>query len=105
MADFLLWEPGEAFDLILGNPPYGIVGEASKYPIHVLREVKGLYKKTLSTWKGKYNLYGAFIEKSVRLLREGGTLVFVVPATWLVLDDFSSFGHFWPEKGEQKFTI
>jgi adenine-specific DNA-methyltransferase len=24
LADFLLWEPGEAFDLILGNPPYGL---------------------------------------------------------------------------------
>lgn len=99
VADFLLWEPGETFDLILGNPPYGIVGEASKYPIHVLREVKGLYKKTLSTWKGKYNLYGAFIEKSVRLLREGGTLVFVVPATWLVLDDFSLLRSFLAREG------
>ncbi len=89
VADFLLWEPVETFDLIFGNPPYGIVGEKSKYPIHVLKEVKGLYKKNLSTWKGKYNLYGAFVERSVRLLGEGGLLVFVVPATWLVLDDFS----------------
>lgn len=99
VADFLLWEPREAFDLILGNPPYGIVGEASKYPIHVLKEVKGVYKKSFSTWKGKYNLYGAFIEKSVRLLREGGVLVFVVPATWLVLDDFSLLRVFLAREG------
>lgn len=99
VADFLLWEPGEAFDLILGNPPYGIVGEASKYPIHVLKEVKGVYRKSFSTWKGKYNLYGAFIEKSVRLLREGGVLVFVVPATWLVLNDFSLLRVFLAREG------
>ena len=99
VADFLLFEPGAEFDLILGNPPYGIVGEASKYPIHALREVKGLYKKALSTWRGKYNLYGAFIEKSVRLLRPGGTLVFVVPTTWLVLDDFSSLRAFLAREG------
>ncbi len=61
VADFVFWEPTEAFDLILGNPPYGIVGEASKYPIHTLKQVKRLYKQTLSTWKGKYNLYGAFM--------------------------------------------
>ncbi|MGC8967363.1 MAG: TaqI-like C-terminal specificity domain-containing protein [Thermus sp.] len=99
VADFLLFEPGEAFDLVLGNPPYGIVGEASKYPIHVLKEVKGLYKKAFSTWRGKYNLYGAFIEKSVRLLRPGGMLVFVVPATWLVLDDFSLLRAFLAQEG------
>jgi adenine-specific DNA-methyltransferase len=99
LADFLLWEPGEAFDLILGNPPYGIVGEASKYPIHVLKEVKGLYKKTFSTWRGKYNLYGAFIEKSIHLLKPGGVLVFVIPATWLVLDDFSLLRAFLAKEG------
>jgi adenine-specific DNA-methyltransferase len=100
VADFLLWEPREAFDLVLGNPPYGIVGEASKYPIHVLKEAKGLYKKALSTWRGKYNLYGAFVEKSVRLLKPGGILVFVVPATWLVLEDFSLLRAFLAREGK-----
>jgi adenine-specific DNA-methyltransferase len=100
LADFLLWEPGETFDLILGNPPYGIVGEASKYPIHVLKEVKGLYKKTFSTWRGKYNLYGAFVEKSIHLLKPGGVLVFVIPATWLVLDDFSLLRSFLAREGK-----
>ncbi len=98
--DFLLWEPREAFDLVLGNPPYGIVGEAGKYPIHVLKGVKGLYKKAFSTWRGKYNLYGAFVEKSVRLLKPGGTLVFVVPATWLVLEDFSLLRAFLAREGK-----
>jgi adenine-specific DNA-methyltransferase len=100
LADFLLWEPGETFDLVLGNPPYGIVGEASKYPIHVFKEVKGLYKKAFSTWRGKYNLYGAFVEKSIRLLKPGGILVFVIPATWLVLDDFSLLRSFLAKEGK-----
>jgi adenine-specific DNA-methyltransferase len=100
LADFLLWEPGETFDLILGNPPYGIVGEASKYPIHVFKTVKGLYKKTFSTWKGKYNVYGAFLEKAIRLLKPGGLLAFVVPATWLVLDDFALLRGFLSREGK-----
>lgn len=99
VADFLLWEPGEGFDLILGNPPYGIVGDGSKYPIHVLKEVKGAYKRVLSTWKGKYNLYGAFLEKGVRLLKEGGVLVFVVPGTWLLLEDFALLRRFLAREG------
>jgi len=100
LADFLLWEPGETFDLILGNPPYGIVGEASKYPIHVFKEAKALYKRTLSTWRGKYNLYGAFLEKAVHLLKPGGLLAFVVPATWLVLDDFTLLRGFLSREGK-----
>lgn len=99
LADFLLWESGEEFDLIIGNPPYGIIGEGSKYPIYILRELKGVYKRNFSTWRGKYNLYGAFIEKSVRLLKTGGTLLFVVPASWLVLDDFALLRSFLAREG------
>ncbi len=98
-ADFLLWEPNERFDLILGNPPYGIIGDASHYPIHVLKERKALYRRRFRTWHGKYNLYGAFIEHAVRSLTPDGKLVFVVPASWLVLDDFAKLRAFLAEAG------
>lgn len=87
-ADFLLWEPTVQFDIILGNPPYGIIGDESHYPIHVLKERKKLYRQRSRTWHGKFNIYGAFIERAVDLLAPEGKLVFVVPASWLVLDDF-----------------
>lgn len=97
--DFLLWEPLEQFDLIIGNPPYGIIGDASHYPIHVLKERKHLYKQRSQTWRGKYNIYGAFIEHAVNLLRPDGRLVFVVPSTWLVLDDFARLRQFLAREG------
>ena len=87
-TDFLLYSPDQKFDIIVGNPPYGIVGDSSHYSIHSLKSRKEEYKKLTKTWKGKYNIYGAFIEKSVRLLNPGGKLVFVVPTTWMILDDF-----------------
>jgi len=87
-ADFLLWEPKETFDVIIGNPPYGIIGDASHYPIHGLRAHKALYRQRSLTWRGKYNIYGVFIEHATRLLAPEGKLVFIVPASWLVLDDF-----------------
>ncbi len=99
-ADFLLWEPNENFDIVIGNPPYGIVGDESHYPLHVLRERRAEYKRRISTWRGKYNLYGAFIEKSVHLLKPGGRLVFIVPTTWLVLDDFILLRRFLALRGE-----
>ena len=97
--DFLLWAPREPFDLIIGNPPYGIIGDASHYPIHVLKERKGLYKRRSQTWRGKFNIYGAFIEHAVNLLRPDGRLVFVVPSTWLVLDDFARLRRFLAREG------
>lgn len=98
-ADFLLWDTAERFDIVLGNPPYGIVGDASHYPIHLLKERKAEYKRRTATWKGKYNLYGAFIEKAVRLLQPRGKLVVIVPTTWLVLDDFALLRNFLAERG------
>lgn len=98
-ADFLLWDTAERFDVIIGNPPYGIVGDASHYPIHLLRERKEEYKKRITTWKGKYNIYGAFIEKAVHLLKPNGKLIFIVPTTWLILDDFVYLRRFLAEHG------
>ncbi len=98
-GDFLLWQPDEPFDIIIGNPPYGIIGDASHYPIHLLKERKELYKRRSRTWRGKFNIYGAFIEHAVNLLRPGGRLVFVVPTTWLLLDDFAPLRRFLAQEG------
>lgn len=98
--DFLLWEPGMAFDVILGNPPYGIIGDKSHYPIHLLKERKRAYKRRLKTWRGKFNIYGAFMERAVDLLKPDGKLVFVVPASWLVLDDFAILRRYLALKGK-----
>ncbi|MBT9139009.1 MAG: Modification methylase TaqI [Syntrophomonadaceae bacterium] len=87
-GDFLLWNTEDRYDIVIGNPPYGIIGHESHYPIHALREKKSAYKKVTSTWHGKYNIYGAFIEKGLKLLKDQGRLVFIVPATFMILDDF-----------------
>ncbi|TBH17485.1 TaqI-like C-terminal specificity domain-containing protein [Thermus thermamylovorans] len=94
-ADFLLWEPGEAFDLILGNPPYGALGAGAR----LAPERRRRYRQTFATWHGRYNLYGAFLEKGVRLLKPGGLLVYVVPAGWMVLEEFQKLRAFLAREG------
>ncbi|WP_135257064.1 TaqI-like C-terminal specificity domain-containing protein [Thermus caldilimi] len=94
-ADFLLWEPGEAFDLILGNPPYGALGAGAR----LLPELRQAYRERFATWWGRYNLYGAFLEKGVRLLKPGGLLVYVVPAGWMVLEEFQKLRAFLAREG------
>ncbi|MFN3690860.1 MAG: TaqI-like C-terminal specificity domain-containing protein, partial [Fimbriimonadales bacterium] len=63
------------------------------------KERKTAYKQRITTWKGKYNLYGAFIERAVRLLKPHGKLVFITPTTWLVLDEFALLRRFLAERG------
>lgn len=99
VADFLLWQPAIRYDLVIGNPPYGIIGDASHYPIFVLKNRKERYRQICETWRGKYNIYGAFIEKGVKLLAPGGRLVFVVPASFMVLDDFQKLRRFLAQAG------
>ena len=99
-GDYLLWNTAERFDLVIGNPPYGIPSLSEHYTIKVGNETKEKYKKIYKTWYGKYNMYGAFIEKSVRLLKERGQLIFIVPATFLILSEFKKLRKFLAANGK-----
>lgn len=96
-GDFLLWETDERFDIIIGNPPYGIVGSAQHYARYDAD--KSVYKPRIQTWHGQPNIYGAFVERSVRLLSPGGKLVVVIPSGWMVLDSFSLLRRFLAQEG------
>ncbi len=97
--DYLLWKSKNHFDLVIGNPPYGIPGNSYHYPIKIDPKTKVKYRELYQTWHGKYNVYGAFIEKSVKLLRENGQLIFIVPATFMILDDFKKLRRFLSSQG------
>lgn len=98
-ADYLLWESDSCFDLIIGNPPYGIPSLSDRYTIKVDDSVKKQYGQLYETWYGKYNVYGAFIEKSIKLLKDEGQLLFIVPATFMLLDDFKKLRCFLSRNG------
>lgn len=99
-ADYLLWESNPIFNLIIGNPPYGIPSLSSHYTIKTDPETKERYKSLYETWYGKYNVYGAFIEKSIKLLKSQGQLIFIIPATFMILDEFKKLRTFLSENGQ-----
>jgi adenine-specific DNA-methyltransferase len=101
-TDYLAWHPGITFDLIIGNPPYGIPSLSEHYTIKVDPATKEQYKNTFETWYGKYNVYGAFIEKSIKLLNPNGQLIFIVPPTFMILDDFKKLRAFLSRHGRTK---
>lgn len=99
-CDYLLWETRDYFDLIIGNPPYGIPSLSEHYTIKIDNKTKKVYKEIYKTWYGKYNVYGAFIEKSINILKENGQLIFIVPATFIILDEFKKLREFLAKNGK-----
>ncbi|MFQ3675690.1 MAG: TaqI-like C-terminal specificity domain-containing protein [Endomicrobiia bacterium] len=99
-SDYLLWQPKQKYDLIIGNPPYGIPSPSEHYTIKINNTIKEKYKNIFETWYGKYNVYGAFIEKSIKLLNSDGQMIFIVPATFMILDEFKKLRHFLSKNGK-----
>lgn len=71
-ADYLC-SVNEEFDYIIGNPPY--------ITYHNLTNDERIYLKQnfMSCYKGRFDYYYAFVEKSYYSLKSGGTLVYLVP--------------------------
>ncbi|MBE0478932.1 N-6 DNA methylase [Candidatus Aerophobetes bacterium] len=97
--DYLLWQPELSFDLVIGNPPYGIPSLSKHYTIKIDPATKEKYKSLYVTWYGKYNVYGAFIEQSIKLLQPEGQLIFIVPPTFMILDEFKKLRTFLSQNG------
>ena len=81
VEDFLLSKP-EKCDLIIGNPPYV---RHEKIP----EELKKIYKKEFSTFRHRSDLYIAFYEKGLGLLKKHGALSFICSNRWLK----NQYGH------------
>lgn len=73
-------DPGAAaFDLVVGNPPYGRV---SLTPVQ-----RACYKRSLY---GHANLYGVFTDLAVRWAKPGGVIAYVTPTSFLAGEYFKA---------------
>ena len=75
-GDFLLAELPEAFDVVIGNPPYV---RQELIPDVLLAE----YRSRYTTVYDRADLYIPFIERSLRLLKKGGVLGFICADRWM----------------------
>lgn len=100
VGDFLLYNFQKIYDLVIGNPPYGIPAVANHYPIKIDESLKRQYRNRSETWKGKYNLYALFIERAVKISRK---TCFIVPSTWILLEDFTKLRRFLSINGKTSF--
>lgn len=68
-----------AYDLVIGNPPYGRVT--------LNPQVRSLYQRGLY---GHANLYGLFTDLAVQLTRPGGVIAYVTPTSFLAGEYFKA---------------
>jgi len=76
----------ERFDRVLGNPPWGGVLKGSLAPVYDVARKKTFKKLYESAAQGKYDVYALFMERSLDLLRAGGSFALITQATWIEKD-------------------
>lgn len=69
----------DGFDCVIGNPPY-IDSETMTKIYPLLRKA---IQETYSSTKGNWDIYIAFFEKGLSLVRPGGYLSFITPDKWI----------------------
>ncbi|OJX57493.1 MAG: modification methylase PaeR7I [Candidatus Kapaibacterium thiocyanatum] len=75
-GDFLLLPLNDTFDFVVGNPPYI---RQERIPPVLLTE----YRRRFHTMFDRADIYVAFIERSLTLLKEGGSLGFICADRWM----------------------
>jgi adenine-specific DNA-methyltransferase len=66
------------FDVVIGNPPYGVSFETSE---------KEFIRKEYKSYLYKYDSYVYFIERAYNVLNVKGYLSFITPELWLSLEN------------------
>lgn len=74
-SDFLRWKAPHTYDVIIGNPPYVRWKNISPVVRDELRR--------LNFCNGLMDILHAFILKSLRVLGDGGEMIFITPDYWL----------------------
>ena len=70
-TDYLTFNPGMRYDLIIGNPPF-----------YVMKK-EAVNKKYWGFFDGRPNIFILFIIKSLEFLKENGVLSFILPKNFL----------------------
>ena len=62
------------FDIVIGNPPY--------LGFHGFKEDKDYFRNAYETCQGRFDIYLPFVERGIKLLRDGGLLGFICPTNF-----------------------
>ncbi|PCR88619.1 Eco57I restriction-modification methylase domain-containing protein [Natrinema ejinorense] len=83
-ADFLLDPPEGEFDWVLANPPFVCYQDIDAAK-------RDQYRERFRIAQGQFDMFVPFFEQSMRLLKPGGTLLFILPLPALLVPAFEPF--------------
>ena len=81
-GDYLAYVPDAPYDLIVGNPPYVVVGKESVPP---------QYEEYMV---GRPNLFGLFVVHAVSMLSVDGVLAMIIPKSFLNAAYYAKIRHY-----------
>ncbi len=73
---------GKKFDVFVGNPPWGGILKGSLAPVYDDRQKQRFRRRYPHAARGKYDVYGLFLELAHQTLCEGGQLGLVTQDTY-----------------------
>jgi type I restriction-modification system DNA methylase subunit len=92
------------FDIIIGNPPWGIVLKGELGPLgDESRRID--YKKRFHSAVGKYDIYVLFMERSINLLAYNGVLGFITQIMYVSQDYGEGIKDIIKEKGNIEIFV
>jgi len=71
------------FDVVFGNPPWGGVLKGSLAPVYDTAKKEHFARAFPSAAKGKYDVYGLFMERALQLLTKDGRMALLTQDTYL----------------------
>ena len=87
-GDYLAYVPDSPYDLIVGNPPYVVVGKETVPPQYEKYTV------------GRPNLFGLFMVHAVSMLSDNGVLAMIIPKSFLNAAYYVKIRHYLKTVGE-----
>lgn len=78
-------EKKHGFDVVIGNPPYGAF---------ISKEIQNFYTNNYVTAKYKLDTYAIFIEKGINITKGSGQLSYIVPYTFLTIQQHKKLREF-----------
>ena len=73
----------EAFDFVVGNPPWGGVLKGPLAPVYDDEKKRRFKEQFPNSTTGKYDVYGLFMERASQVLRPGGRFALVTQDTFV----------------------
>ncbi|MEA3350029.1 MAG: TaqI-like C-terminal specificity domain-containing protein, partial [Chloroflexota bacterium] len=89
------WKDDGGFDAVVGNPPYGIIFDTDD---------KSFLEKNLSSFIRNNDIFTAFSEKVIYLIRSTGLTSMIVPNTFIMGPYFNNLKQFWIENAQVVFV-